>query len=169
MKSTNTRVLPPRLVTAKPMITVVLALSCVTCCFVLVILAINMRISTFVNEWRWTISKPASYYLEVKEAQVGSGYWDWAIKVEDGTVKTSLLDSNTFGISNTQSLFSERADMEHMFELANACLAREWLACSVEYDPDFHYPKRIDSNELFVIEVVRFVACGRENKNCGPD
>ncbi len=168
MKSTNTRGFPPRLGTAKPMITVVLALSCVTCCSVLVILAINTRISIVVNEWRWMISKPASYYIEVKETQVGSGYWHWAIKAEDGTVKTSLLDSNTFGISNSQSLFSERADMEHMFELASACLAREWLACVVEYDPDFHYPRRIDSNDLFVIEVVRFIPCTRENKNCGP-
>jgi hypothetical protein len=123
-----------------------------------------------VKQALWEFFEPSGYYMEVTELRPDGGPWRWAVRVRNGRlVSIQALEVDTRGRSNsTNWLDPDTLTVEQIFAIADRfCVDRGFLNCGLEFDPRFHYLKRIESYEMIIVEINQFVPC-EETENCFP-
>ena len=107
--------------------------------------------------------------MQVAEMRPDGGPWKWAIHVKGDTVVASiLLEADTHGHSENASwLDSNVLTIEQIFLFAEQhCTSRGVLNCGISYDSQYHFPKLIESYEVIVVEVDRFINCSQNSSKC---
>lgn len=109
--------------------------------------------------------------MEVIEQQTTGEPWHWAVEVESGNI-VKRVELEPGGIDGKlESLFNASGPtIDMIFSLANGCATRGFMDCGLDFDSRFHFPTKIDSYDLFIIKIERFVECKATTNPCwfGP-
>lgn len=124
-------------------------------CYVALGYASDPHFGLASNQRRWESTKPSVYYIVVAVSQPGSGTWRCEVCVRDGRPEfvRPLHNSSAQG----SWLDPDSPTIEQIFVVLDRYCIKRGPNCEVEFDPQFYYPKRVDSHERFLIEVEQFV------------
>ena len=105
--------------------------------------------------------------MEVTEARP-DGFWRWATYVQQGhPVTVTLLSQSNEHPGRKSWVKSTDMTVEQIFSSANQfCTPRKVWDCWLEFDPQFHYPKQMESYQLIIIRVEHFVPCKQTTDHC---
>lgn len=144
---------------------IVLVLGCMVCA---IIIGFNnyQRLELAIHRRAWESVRPPAYYMVVDENWVPKGSWLWAISVQGGR-PTSVKLLKSFEVSPGRSGVSGPSvtTVERAFEFGQGC-ARSVLDCRLEFDPQYHFPRRVGYSDGYDIEVKQFAPCGASVDTC---
>lgn len=145
---------------------VVLSLSAIFICGFLVI-SNWPRLALHLEKKQWEASKPSTYYMQVVESRPDGGFWRWEVYVQESRpITVTLLETGKYS-NRTSWLDPANLTVEQIFNLIDqSCVDRGFLDCGFESDPQYHYPKQVDSYELITIKVENFTPCEQGMANC---
>lgn len=138
-------------------------------CLVLIVV-VTPSFQLAINQKLWQSSRLANYYMLVSETRSDGGLWRWEVFIQNShPITITLLEAENSSLGSW--LDSDHMTIEEIFRAANQfCSQRQRaiLDCGLDFDPQFHYPKLIDSYEMIIIRVEKFTPCKSSSDSCKP-
>ena len=118
----------------------------------------STRVKILVNKPLWNLLRPETYTMQVRETRSDGVMWLWEIRVENNeTVEINVLERER--PEKMRSFLEYDYSVDQLYKLAesSSCKDRGFIDCGVRFDIRYHFPKQIESYEMYIIEVETFV------------